>query len=538
MATQTCAPLNALDGGLVALLDEIELITSQDPSRAREQSLFVQQTLAQRAGAALDEALTGEAEVLRLRALLVQADVQGRLGQPTASGRTLRSVNRWATENKNIYLLAWSHRLLAIFFAAIGDDASFLEHAVRSVELLDDGERPLLRADHLSILALAEGRTGSLVSSRETSARAGELAVQGNDPAMFVRILNNAAYLEHLAGEHELAVVGVQRMLDVRNRYGVPPQALHADTVAQAYLEVGRFADAEAALKEFLSMGPAVLDPASIADPDGAGELLLTLAEVRRRRGDLSAAAVTLEQCWAICEARGLAGVQVRARLERAHLREAEGDYREAYLELKSYLADSQALNTTASEVRIRTLQTMYETEEARRSSERYQQMALCDPLTGLYNRRYIDSRLPALLGPDANAHDVLSAAFVDLDHFKRVNDTFSHDVGDQVLRVIGQLLSDAAPEPAWAARVGDEEFLLVLPGTDPAAARKVCEELQTRIRGYDWAPLVEQMPIRASIGLTTQNTATTTQAALLADADRRVYAAKARGRDQIVDIN
>jgi diguanylate cyclase (GGDEF)-like protein len=161
--------------------------------------------------------------------------------------------------------------------------------------------------------------------------------------------------------------------------------------------------------------------------------------------------------------------------------------------------------------------------------------MAFHDPLTNLYNRRYVDIWLPDLLGVSAGPTDVISVAFIDLDHFKRINDSLSHQVGDKVLRQFADLLADAAPAPAFVARMGGEEFLMVLPGTDNDEATRRCHALQHRIRTFDWTPMTEDIPVRASIGLVTAFAGSCAQAELLAEADRNLYAAKADGRDQTV---
>ena len=184
---------------------------------------------------------------------------------------------------------------------------------------------------------------------------------------------------------------------------------------------------------------------------------------------------------------------------------------------------------------RARTLQTVYDFEQSRRTSQLLQELAFQDPLTSLYNRRYVDSQLPLLVGAAAGEDDVISVAFIDLDHFKRINDTLSHQVGDQVLKQFATLLTEAAPAPAFVARMGGEEFLLVLPDTDHEEAARCCAILQHRIRALDWSPLTHDVPVRASIGLVSARADRHDQASLLAEADRNVYAAKSKGRDQTV---
>jgi diguanylate cyclase (GGDEF)-like protein len=161
--------------------------------------------------------------------------------------------------------------------------------------------------------------------------------------------------------------------------------------------------------------------------------------------------------------------------------------------------------------------------------------MAHRDPLTGLHNRRYVNERLPALLGEASVRRAPLSVAILDLDHFKRINDTLSHSTGDAVLQQVARLLVEAATGPAVAARMGGEEFLLILPDVDAAEAARRCEQVRLRIRAHDWEPVAGALPVTASIGVTTVPDGRGTPSALLSRADRNLYAAKRAGRDRVV---
>lgn len=229
----------------------------------------------------------------------------------------------------------------------------------------------------------------------------------------------------------------------------------------------------------------------------------------------------------------------VRLQREQAELFADQGRFAEAYVEHRAFFAEFQRHHSAARDARAKTLQAVFDAEQARRSSEHYQEMSLRDPLTGPYNRRFVDNRLPTLLELAAEQQSALSVAFIDLDHFKRVNDTLSHDVGDQVLRQFAELLTRAAGPDGFAARMGGEEFLLVLPAADHLAALARCEGLQASIRAFDWSTITGEVPVRASVGLTTSAPGTTTtQHQLLAAADRNVYAAKGAGRDQIISTD
>src|SRR5690349_9950723 len=132
----------------------------------------------------------------------------------------------------------------------------------------------------------------------------------------------------------------------------------------------------------------------------------------------------------------------------------------------------------------------MFETAEAREEAERFREQARRDPLTGLHNRRYVDERLPGLIADAAAAGTPLTLAVLDLDHFKHVNDTLSHETGDRVLVAVAGLLEAGVPAPGFAARMGGEEFLVVLPGLDLATAVPVLDRMRAAVGGHPWQPV------------------------------------------------
>jgi diguanylate cyclase (GGDEF)-like protein len=136
-------------------------------------------------------------------------------------------------------------------------------------------------------------------------------------------------------------------------------------------------------------------------------------------------------------------------------------------------------------------------------------------------------------------ADPALTVAIVDLDRFKRVNDMFSHDVGDQVLVMVAKLLEIelAAVSPrGFVARMGGEEFLLVLPGTEVPLATRRLDAIRRTVGAYAWDDITRGMPVTVSIGVAgVPDAAAPTQSDLLSTADRNLYAAKHGGRDRVV---
>jgi diguanylate cyclase (GGDEF)-like protein len=505
---------------LAAALDALEMVPYEDPEAAHGPAVDLEH-----------EAMAIGATEAQMRALLVQADVLGRRGRLAAAGRIAREVNRWAAENGRSHVLARSHRLLSSFFHRLGDSAASLEHSLRAVELLGPEMSLRMRADHEMALAISLGRTRSFEAARERSAAAEAIAVKLGNAQLRIAILNNLAYIEYWAGEPERAMEIARRMVSIAETDDATLHLSDLDTIARIQIELGRYAEAEETLRPLAEGGTAH----RIAEADEVAEGLLTLGEVQRLGGATDRAARTLARCGEICRERDLAGVLVRVQLEQAELYAAEGRFREAYEQHKAFHAAAEALNSAERDARARTLQVVFETEEARRDSRRFEEMSLRDPLTGLYNRRFVDDRLPVLLHRAADGAEPLSVALVDLDHFKQINDTHSHEVGDTVLVRVAEVLTEVVGELGYVARMGGEEFLLLLPDTDAPAALARCEQVRAALRDHPWEPLAAPLTVRASIGTTTVTGDHGSQATVLARADQNLYAAKRGGRDRVV---
>ncbi len=171
--------------------------------------------------------------------------------------------------------------------------------------------------------------------------------------------------------------------------------------------------------------------------------------------------------------------------------------------------------------------------ERLREQKEAFERQAREDALTGLANRRFFDSEAARLFAGCRATGEPIAMALVDIDHFKRINDQFSHAAGDDALRVIGSVLAEQCKSPMLAARYGGEEFVIAMPGVDLAGAVNVCEAIRKRIAEFDWSTIVPGMQVSGSFGVSARVDAANHER-LLADADRYMYAAKSGGRNRV----
>lgn len=162
---------------------------------------------------------------------------------------------------------------------------------------------------------------------------------------------------------------------------------------------------------------------------------------------------------------------------------------------------------------------------------------ATTDGLTGLCNRKAFDSRLRRSLSAFKSDNTAVSVLLLDVDHFKRVNDTFGHQVGDLVLRLIGRLLTESVKGRDTAARYGGEEFAIILAGTGIGAARIVAEQVRVMLasKRFGGKGGSDAASVTISIGIS-QARVGDTGAALVGRADEALYRAKATGRNRVCD--
>lgn len=162
--------------------------------------------------------------------------------------------------------------------------------------------------------------------------------------------------------------------------------------------------------------------------------------------------------------------------------------------------------------------------------------MATEDPLTRLLNRRGLEDALHISLARAGRAGAPIAAIMVDIDHFKQVNDSFGHDTGDQVLRSIAGTLERVSRAGDVVARIGGEEFLLILPDTEVTAARVLAERIRTAIGDHPLLVDHQRIPITVSLGVAGgQGKVDLDQ--LTAEADRAMYLAKRGGRNRVAVV-
>lgn len=172
---------------------------------------------------------------------------------------------------------------------------------------------------------------------------------------------------------------------------------------------------------------------------------------------------------------------------------------------------------------------------ELAEANERLLVLATTDSLTGLANRRHFLEKLQEEIARSQRYGRPFSVAMVDADHFKSVNDTYGHDVGDRVLQRLSNLMTGAARDVDCVGRLGGEEFAILLPETNVQGGKVFCERLLSDIRDAEVDTGADPLRFTVSIGLTEVCQGEAKTDVILNRADEALYEAKESGRDRVV---
>jgi len=175
-------------------------------------------------------------------------------------------------------------------------------------------------------------------------------------------------------------------------------------------------------------------------------------------------------------------------------------------------------------------------TDQLRSHVQATMELAVTDPLTGLYNRRYMENQTAALVEHAINRGKALALLALDVDHFKVVNDENGHAVGDRVLQELASRLKQAIRNIDMICRIGGEEFVIVLPNTNGETAAKIADRMRRGISGkpFNVGATNGPLTVTVSIGVAAIESQSDTMETILKRADEALYSAKRSGRNRV----
>jgi diguanylate cyclase len=202
---------------------------------------------------------------------------------------------------------------------------------------------------------------------------------------------------------------------------------------------------------------------------------------------------------------------------------------------LKEIIQETQSLATTSQSMQVKLTEANKEMEQLRLELSHVRQVAETDGLTGLLNRRAFDQTLAEIV--EQSEHDKTCLAMLDIDHFKRVNDTYGHTVGDYVIKYVASLMKKHAEEHHHVARYGGEELAIIMPNTSQEKAIEISESIRSsmeisRLKRKDNSQQLN--PITLSIGIAQLQDGDNAESFIIR-ADTALYKAKETGRNKVI---
>jgi diguanylate cyclase len=301
------------------------------------------------------------------------------------------------------------------------------------------------------------------------------------------------------------------------NRRGLSMALTNIGIVHQAR---GELEDAAARYLEALAIKE------ELDDVVGACETATHLGRVRAQQQRTDEALELLHLAASDAERLGMHAELAEACLALSEVYEAFGDHAGALVWFRRHHVADRARFDERSAERFHALQVSFQLARA-------EQESATDGLTGLSNRRTLDRELQHAFVDARAGGPQLTLALLDLDDFKRINDTFGHQIGDEVLRRTARVLMDHTRSQDLTARYGGEEFVVAFRGASLRGALRAAEQLCRRIREVPWSQVHEELAVTVSIGVAAAADAEDV-ADLLARADHHLYRAKHLGKDRV----
>ncbi len=467
-------------------------------------------------GATLFRAIGDDAS--EARALALRAWCLLEIGRAQEAAEQAFDALRLAEATGDRRSLSWAANVVGVIYWYCGQPRHALDRFRRAVSLARELEDPLLVGWWLINLAGAHAAIGEELRERSESAGAAP------ETATAIRLTEEALTLFERSGDRWSRMLAMLNLVSYELEQGAGGRAAALLDQAAA---IGEVASNRIRVQRLGLEGAVLLDRGHVEDAIGrfreslvhaermknveaTVEALHGLSDAYERQGDYREALAALRRKETASALLVAEHVQQRARLQEIllGLRRLENEVAAAAIEKADIARSCETLRR-----RVRDL-----------AADR-----LSDALTGIGNRRRLDEALAAL-PPDG----AFVIAMIDIDHFKSINDRFSHVAGDEVLRAVATVLASDVRTDDVAVRYGGEEFAILMPGAHLPRAVAACRRLRRAIGAIAPISRTPEVRITASFGVASSSEASE-PSEVLALADRRLYRAKRTGRNRVV---
>ncbi len=537
---------------------------------------------------ALEEAqrLTCQAGVAL--SLYVRSDLSWRLSNPRGALADALAALPYFEALGDRQRIENTLNMLGVIYSELGELDTALHHYLARYHLCE-GRGDASEAEALQSLGYIHDYLGNHAESLAYNLKSWQLCALHGDLDGETRLLNNIGYCYYRLNQHEDALehyrkalasgkadshlhallldntaLALKQLGDLQNALEHQQQSLalrqkngdkrgisySLDSLGSIYRALDEADKAQTCLEQSLALKEEVGDQKGEAETllllgtlllDGLGTTRTEALPLLRRALETAARIGNQDTVYAAHKALYRAFKQQGLLAEALH-------HHEHYCEVKDRVVNE------ASQRALGSLRVQFETERAEKELEIYrlknveleradreksellaqlERQAREDALTGLFNRRHADLRLAEEFTRARRFGHALSVAVCDIDNFKTINDTFSHQTGDTVLRTVAHLLKDHLREVDLVARYGGEEFLLLLPETSLQGAVAVCGDLCRKVETHPWDTVAPGLVVTLSVGLA-DDVSVANHEKLVALADAKLYEAKRSGKNQV----
>jgi len=450
-----------------------------------------------------------------------------------------------------------THNYLGNIYYALSDFPRALQHYRESLELKEAQADTRGVSQALNNIGNVHGYQGQYAIALELHMRVLALTRDLGDLLGEGVALENVGSTYDRLGDYQRAVQFYEAALHQTRVTG--DQLTHADTLSALGGVQRKLGEISLALKLHRE---AVDTALAVGNAYVEADARIELGQSLAASGDQGTAAIEFRAALALAERVKSPRIAYEAHLALSAAFEASGDLVSALEHIREHYRLKDEVHGAETERRIQALLVHAEIERSQHEAEllRARNDALAaaneekarlldtlraqadelerltreDALTGVCNRRQLDALLALEWERARRFGRQLAAAMVDVDHFKAVNDGWSHATGDAVLRQVAAVLREGTRAVDVVARYGGEEFVLLLVETAPEPAASLCEKLRAALEAHDWPSLAPGLRVTASFGVA-GNAEADGPENLLAAADARLYAAKRAGRNRVV---
>ncbi len=450
--------------------------------------------------------------------------------------------------------LALAQFTLGGVYHSQGNCAAALEWELKSLQTSRALDLLLREAMALNTIALVHDTMGEYEKALQEHQTALELVQAGSDETFAPTILNNLAITFMHIGNYEPALELGLRALELNRKLGTARrEAYLTDTVGQILIAMGDYARAEAHFQQ-------ALQTSQFADRDTIKTtLLINLGRVALVQDDYARAEDRVNQALSSALEGNFPSEAAECYQLLSEIHEKKGHPSGALEHFKKFYELEKSITMAESARRVSVLNAQQEFENARHEAEIYRlrnvelqqeieerkrleaklvQLATTDELTGIHNRRYFFERAQTEFSRAIRYKRSLTVLMVDVDHFKKVNDTFGHSAGDQVLSGLSAVICRMLRDSDIFGRYGGEEFCILLPDTSAKQGLSVAERIRQNVELHPFETTTGTLSITLSIGLAClflngPNQPTSLEQ-LINKADHALYKAKQDGRNRV----